>query len=470
MKKIYLLFLGLITITSVHADIEPSNNTPGGAEPIAVNGTLSGTITAGDYDFYEFTTVQDGDITISCNSTSPSYTYANLTDSDGATTLASVTVNSTSGTLSIVTYQLAAGHYYIYVLGNDSANYTLSNSLSSPAIMNDIEPNTTASSALLLALGDTASGHIGYRYNGGTYDGVDFYQITIPVDGDITMNIDNDRGTYIGFGLIDSDGTTNINNLGGPGLPGMSLTTVALAAGTYYIRVSINLGTEYCGYHLMYSFQPTAYINDIEPNNAFAQAVTINLNDTTTGHIMHRIQGGTYDVADWYRIVLPTNGNLSIPLTGSTNNFIGITLYDSTGSTNISSAYGNGQTGVVLTANNLLAGTYFIKIYANLGTEYNGYQFSSSLSIGIDEISSIINMELFPNPVAESLNLKFMNSTSGNVEINIVNMNGEICFSESVFISGGNSEINIPVKNLPEGMYMVEMISGEGRNSRRFVK
>lgn len=457
-----------MSLQIVRADIEPTNNTPGGAEPIAVNGTVSGTVVAFDYDYYDLITTQDGNITITCNSTSATYMYAYLIDSNGGSVLGSVTVNSGSGTLSVTAYQLAAGHYYIYVLGNDAANYTLSNTLVSPTINNDTEPNGNSATALVLAQGDTAEGHIGYRYNGGTYDDADYYKITIPVDGDITMNINNDLGGYINFVLIDSDGTAPINNLGGLGQPGFNLTTVALEAGTYYIKVNINLGTEYCGYHLWYSFQPTMYTNDIEPNNTPAQATLINLSNSNTGHLMHRHQGGGYDGADYYKIVLAADGNLILPISNSTGNYIAIAIYDATGSTYINSANGNGQPGFTLTQS-LVAGTYIIKVSADLGTHYSGYTFTTGL-VGVNEINSITDMQLFPNPAVENLNVKFFNSIAADAVINIVNVNGEICYNKNVFIATGNSEFSLPVKDLADGMYLMQMIVDGNTLERRFVK
>ncbi len=468
MKKIYILLLALIVMNFSYADNEPSNDTKAGAEPIALNGSVSGGVTLNDYDYYELTIPQDGNITLTCISNSTTYTGAYVADS--CSVFSGVVTSNSNGNFSSVTYQLAAGHYYIFVIGSDVSNYTLTNSFSSPTIPNDIEPNASAATAISLTLGDTAKGHIGYYFPCGTYDGEDYYIISIPVDGDITMDINNDLGGAINILLLDSDGTTLVNNLTGTGQPGVQLTTTALAAGTYYIKVSIDLGTQYCGYRLWYSFLPTSYSNDVEPNGTPAQAVLINLNNTNTGHLMHRNHGGGYDAADYYKIVLSANGNLSLPISNTNNNYIAIALYDATGTTYINSAYGNGQSGIVLNVNGLTAGPYIVKVYADLSSQYSGYQFSSSFTVGLNEINSITDLELFPNPVAALLNLKFCSATPQNAVINILNLHGEICSSESVFIPSGNVSLRVPVDYLPKGTYILQMIAEGKVSNRGFVK
>ncbi|MBK6988958.1 MAG: pre-peptidase C-terminal domain-containing protein [Bacteroidetes bacterium] len=112
--------------------------------------------------------------------------------------------------------------------------------------------------------------------------------MTTLVDGDITVTISTNNTNNININLSDSVGQLNIGSVSGGG--GGSFTSTALAAGTYYIRVSSNLTTEYSGYNVSYHLTPTAYNNDVEPNDISATASIINVNDSTTGHIMHRLQ------------------------------------------------------------------------------------------------------------------------------------------------------------------------------------
>lgn len=463
------MILGLLILNNAFADLEPGNNTMEGAEPADINTTLSGTVIALDYDYYALNSPADGNISFSCTSDSPTYTIVQMRDALG-NTMASLTVSNTSGELSATVYQLAAGIYYLVVLGNDEASYSVSNSLVSPSIPNDTEPNGDATVALPLASDITTSGHIGYYYTDGSYDVADFYQIEMPEDGDLTIQIDNDPGNYIVLNLYDDNGTSYINGLGDEGQPGFEYTTYALESGTYYIRVSINLTPDYCGYHLSWTSTPTTHINDIEPNDSPETATLINLNETNTGHIMHRRHGGSYDLADFYKVELPENGSLSLSIFNGNNNYINIALYSGDGTTYYDAAYGQGLAGVILNVNNLDAGLYCIKVYGDLTTYYSGYEFSGSFTTSVDDHLPQVSLEVYPNPAQDNVNIHFSEEVQGIPTIRIMNMQGEICFNERIAVNPGNSSYALSISDLPAGIYVVEMSVNGQVAERLFTK
>ncbi len=469
MKKILLLLFCFFRAFISHADTEPNNDTPAGADPIAQNGSASGTTTAGNFDYYELITTGDGDLTVTLDATTTSYMEVYLYDSSGTQYLGSVTANSGSGPVSFTMYQLGAGKYYLATLGNGTDSYTLSNSVDLLNIPNDAEPNDSYATALPITADDSTRGHLTYRNPDGTYDSNDYYKLSTPADGDITVTISNNNRNNIYISLIDSTGQLYMGGGGGAG--GGSFTNVGLAAGNYYIRVSSNLSPEYSGYNLSYHLNPTAYQNDVEPNDVFSNAIALNVNDSTTGHLMHRLAGGSYDLRDWYQLVTTSDGNLTLSIYNSTNSYIGIALYDYTGATLIINNGGLGQSGVSLTAGNLLAGTYFVKVDANLTTEFCGYILRNHLSTtGIDEITSVTGFNVFPNPANDKISIKYKSDLAGEIQFKIINLTGSVCYEKNITSQIGDNIKTIPLDNLNNGIYILQIISGTQSKQIQFTK
>ncbi|MBC8047267.1 MAG: pre-peptidase C-terminal domain-containing protein, partial [Fimbriimonadaceae bacterium] len=182
MKLKNLLFtLGFILCFSLQtwADTEPDNNVYTGADPMAENSTVSGTIATPVTDledWYQFTTTSDGNITISFTCLPlTSYNRIYLYDSDGTTNLGSA---EGYGGATFTKNGLAAGTYYIryyYYSTSFASAYELSNTVIPTNYANDTEANDTYLTALTnLNENDSVYGHIAHRYNGGTYDEEDW--------------------------------------------------------------------------------------------------------------------------------------------------------------------------------------------------------------------------------------------------------------------------------------------------------
>ena len=79
---------------------------------------------------------------------------------------------------------------------------------------NDAEPNDVSTQALVLPENGSTQGHIGYRYNGGSYDEDDWYELTTTSDGDVTVSLAYSVGMYHRLYLYAADGVTNLASTG----------------------------------------------------------------------------------------------------------------------------------------------------------------------------------------------------------------------------------------------------------------
>ena len=75
-----------------------------------------------------------------------------------------------------------------------------------------------------------------------------------------------------------------------------------------------------------------------------------------------------------------------------------------------------------------------------------------------------LNINSFPNPANEMLFIK-ANNPGGEKKVNvsILNMTGQRSFTESYSIRTGTQQINIPVNQLPAGVYILHIQDTNGR-------
>ncbi|MEZ5014082.1 MAG: T9SS type A sorting domain-containing protein [Chitinophagales bacterium] len=352
------------------------NDAPGTALILPENGSVDGHISyrrnGGTYDnndYYALTTTTDGNIQLSITTTS-TYSYIALYDSNGTTLLTGS--SNYAGTFSLISNGLAAGDYFarVYTLTNTYyGGYTLSNTVITDPYTQDPEPNNTAGTATPIDENSSASGHIYYRINGGSYDASDYYAFTTSTDGNIQVSITTNCG-YSYISLLDNDGTTvlgSASNYAGT----FSFTSNGMAAGDYFIRVYTTAAGYYGGYTVSNTVITDAFDQDEEPNNIPANAVAMGENDSISGHLYYRFNGGSYDADDYYVFSSSADGDIGISI-NTTCGYSYIYLYDIDGTTLLGST-SNYAGNFGFTANGLAAGDYIIRVHTTAAGYYGGY-------------------------------------------------------------------------------------------------
>jgi len=88
----------------------------------------------------------------------------------------------------------------------------------------------------------------------------------------------------------------------------------------------------------------------------------------------------------------------------------------------------------------------------------------------INEQERIEEIALWPNPVADAITLSLLSTTSGRLDVSILDLNGRLINTFSNIVSTGKNSISVPVEQLESGMYVVRISDGRTTVSRRFVK
>ncbi len=362
-------------------DTEP-DSTRAQALTLTLNGSTTGHI---DYyyknhrdsvDWYKVTTNADGRLRLTMTSANGQNVWAYLYDNDGTTQLGGA---YTSGSAVVVNRDgLAAGTYYIRVntyYTTEFAPYTLSDSLFTPSISNDTEPDSTRAQALTLPLNGSKQGHVNYYYNNHK-DSVDWYKVTTNGDGRLRITMTSGNGQNVWAYLFDNDAKTPIAS----GYTSGSAVVVnqdGLAAGTYYIRVNTYYTSEFAPYTLADSlFKPTE-ANDAEPDSSKATALTLPLNGSVTGHVDYYYNNHR-DSVDEYKLVTNADGNINLSLSIPNGTNVWFNLYDNDGTTLLHQAYTPGDFNY--NVDGLSKGTYYVKVFCYYNGQFAPYTLKNKLT------------------------------------------------------------------------------------------
>ena len=81
------------------------------------------------------------------------------------------------------------------------------------------------------------------------------------------------------------------------------------------------------------------------------------------------------------------------------------------------------------------------------------------------------NINVFPNPVSDNLNISVFLPKPDHLKIRILNITGELIYSGEADYEGGQKVLNINTTSLASGMYFVHVNYNNGQSlTSRFVK
>jgi len=95
---------------------------------------------------------------------------------------------------------------------------------------------------------------------------------------------------------------------------------------------------------------------------------------------------------------------------------------------------------------------------------------SYSQTIVIKNSNALVNIEIFPNPVSDLLQVQLPAKQNGSANISITDATGKIVFTKPVQLSTGNNATSIPVRQLPNGVYQFTFENKEGKQTKTFIK
>ncbi|GAB5416949.1 MAG: hypothetical protein Crog4KO_18160 [Crocinitomicaceae bacterium] len=97
--------------------------------------------------------------------------------------------------------------------------------------------------------------------------------------------------------------------------------------------------------------------------------------------------------------------------------------------------------------------------------------FDPAFNIGLEELSNVSALNVFPNPAADEVSVSFNVTASSDVTVEVLDMTGKVLETvmDAANVTGTqNSSVNIT--DYAAGMYMVNITTNQGSIQRKFVK
>ncbi len=289
-----------------------------------------------------------------------------------------------------ITYQasdVGKGTYYINIKRySGSGSFKLKYTFTQCQLSNDPEPNNEYTSASLLQSGSTVQGRLGYRSSDDVTDTQDWYKIVVPEEGQVefTVTATEDLKFYPYYctfnGYKNNDIYRRSNFTGNTGNYSDTITFKAtdVGAGTYYICLQRNSGNG--GYRLHYKFTPCPQSADPEANNDFEHSTLLESGKTVQGRLGYRSSDDVTDTQDWYKIVVPEEGQVEFTVTATADlkfypyycTFNGYKDNNIYRRSNFTGNSGNYSDTITFKATDVGKGTYYICLQRNNGS--GGYK------------------------------------------------------------------------------------------------
>ncbi len=95
----------------------------------------------------------------------------------------------------------------------------------------------------------------------------------------------------------------------------------------------------------------------------------------------------------------------------------------------------------------------------------------SNIFVGTEDSDlPIFDISIAPNPAKDFANITISSNIQNNIEIRILNLNGQQILTKSATLRPGNQSFRMPTSHLPNGVYFVQIRSSEGIKTVKFVK
>ena len=104
------------------------------------------------------------------------------------------------------------------------------------------------------------------------------------------------------------------------------------------------------------------------------------------------------------------------------------------------------------------ADTYFYRIKSFNDSTYSPFSNEVKATVtNVNDNNACFALNIYPNPVHQTLNLNLTNAITGNVTLHVSDMVGRIFRSEQLQKTSSTLIHSINIENLPKGMYFVEL-------------
>jgi len=112
----------------------------------------------------------------------------------------------------------------------------------------------------------------------------------------------------------------------------------------------------------------------------------------------------------------------------------------------------------------------FVTFSSNTTNHYPGWELSYEIdNVGVEEKETFAQLDVFPNPATNGLNVNFKLEQVQTVEMRLVNVTGEAVYSNVLTNVNGTVNNNIDVSTFAKGIYILNLRSAEGTVNKKVI-
>jgi hypothetical protein len=115
-------------------------------------------------------------------------------------------------------------------------------------------------------------------------------------------------------------------------------------------------------------------------------------------------------------------------------------------------------------------GIKFITIGPDNQTGYVNFEVNDTYITKIEDVFNGGSLKVFPNPVDENMNIQIEIRQNTNLNISVNNLLGKTIFTKNKDLQEGIQTMNINLKNLPAGIYFLNLSDGQEIISHKIMK
>lgn len=110
-----------------------------------------------------------------------------------------------------------------------------------------------------------------------------------------------------------------------------------------------------------------------------------------------------------------------------------------------------------------------IRFVSDTWEEGNGFELDYWTRVGINQESGLSDINIYPNPAVNFLNIDLSSENAQNISVNICDMSGKIIYSDILNHEGGTQNFKVPVSQLASGIYFLHLNTATGKSIQKFV-
>ena len=115
-------------------------------------------------------------------------------------------------------------------------------------------------------------------------------------------------------------------------------------------------------------------------------------------------------------------------------------------------------------------GNYLIQVEdANGCTVSNTYNVELTF-VSVEDESFVTDMNIYPNPVKENLTINFVSNKSENIQIRMMNMNGQLVYEQQLNHFTGEFVKVLDMASFAQGMYILQFVSDKDAFTKKIIK